>query len=245
MTQEIQAFQRLQAAHNNAVWCDTMCRAHGVPGEFVEGLWFNRHQTPPFYPNAVTLTPTTDQQIDERLATALPAQGAVKDSFCTLDLTGQGYTQLFTAQWLWRDPTLPKPQSPSGTGHWTVLTAAQALSTWENAWNGPPTVEAPINSPHLFLPALLADPQIRFLAAYQSQQIVAGAIASVSGTVVGLSNLFYPARAAHSYWAGCVATIMELYPTLPIVGYERDHDLEVAQTLGFTAIGPLRIWARA
>jgi hypothetical protein len=43
-----------QAARNNAIWCDTICRAHGVQGEFHGQLWLNRQPVPRFYPNAVT-----------------------------------------------------------------------------------------------------------------------------------------------------------------------------------------------
>jgi hypothetical protein len=69
-----------QAAHNNAVWCDTVCRTHGLPGQFFPCIWLNRSATPPFYPNAVTLTDTHDQQaqltgIHELLAARIPARG--------------------------------------------------------------------------------------------------------------------------------------------------------------------------
>jgi hypothetical protein len=30
------------AAHNNALWCDAICRAHDRPGEFHEALWLTR-----------------------------------------------------------------------------------------------------------------------------------------------------------------------------------------------------------
>ena len=51
--------QVAQAAYNNAHWCDTVCRAHGTPGEFHDHLWLNRHRVPRFYPNAVTLSATS------------------------------------------------------------------------------------------------------------------------------------------------------------------------------------------
>ena len=44
-------------ARNNALWCDAVCRAHGLPGEFLAGLWLNRRPVPRFYANAVTLSP--------------------------------------------------------------------------------------------------------------------------------------------------------------------------------------------
>jgi hypothetical protein len=47
------------AAHNNAEWCDGVCRAHGLPSQFHTDAWVNPHRTPPLYPDAVTLTADT------------------------------------------------------------------------------------------------------------------------------------------------------------------------------------------
>jgi hypothetical protein len=44
----------------------------------------------------------------------------------------------------------------------------------------------------MFLPALLSDPDIRFIAAYTEQQIVAGAIANRTGDVVGSRMCLLP-----------------------------------------------------
>ena len=53
-----------QAIFDNAVWCDKVCRTHGKPGEFREEIWLNWNETPPFYPNAITLTKAgTGQQL--------------------------------------------------------------------------------------------------------------------------------------------------------------------------------------
>lgn len=254
MSAPIWSTELAQAAQNNAQWCDTICRAHGAPGEFSEQLWLTRHKTPRFYPNAVTLAPTPQAlaahtHLADRLANALPAQGAVKDSFCTLDLAPWGFQSLFTAMWLWRPPA-PLPSQPSLTHiQWATVQAPAELARWEAAWNGQPTDAAAPDAevaalPRVFLPTLLADPDISFIAAYQQEQIIAGAIANRTGDVVGVSNLFYPAQDAPAYWAGCVATIVDRYPTHPLVGYEQGDDLVMAQTLGFTALGPLRLWAR-
>ncbi len=75
-----------QAIHNNARWCETICAAHGIPGEFSEDLWLNRHQVPRFYPNAVTLTTERGilrqfAAIRDLVATAEPGTISVKDSF--------------------------------------------------------------------------------------------------------------------------------------------------------------------
>jgi len=47
---------------------------------------------------------------------------------------------------------------------------------------------------------------------------------------------------AEAYWTGCLATVTDAFPELPVVGYERGSDLEIAKELGFEGIGPLRVW---
>lgn len=249
MTQTPQATQLAQAVKNNVQWCDLVCRAHGAPGEYTAHLWLNRQQTPRFYPNAITLTRTESgtpeqQGIYDLLDRALPAHGGVKDSFCSLDLTPLGFTRFFVAQWIWRDPTLPKPATPTDNVRWVVIQDAQTLARWETAWNGQPSGGETAALPRVFLPTLLDDPTISFLAAYTGEQIVGGAIANHSGDVVGVSNLFYPDQAAEKFWAGCIAAIIARYPTLPLVGYEQGADLAAAQRLGFATLGPLQVWGR-
>jgi hypothetical protein len=46
-------------------------------------------------------------------------------------------------------------------------------------------------------------------------------------------------------WAGCLATIIDIFPGLPLVGYERGNDLIIAQALGFEVVGSLRVWGHA
>ncbi len=79
-----------QAARNNAIWCDAVCRAHDIPGEFYDAIWINWHPAPRFYSNAVTLSYEQDaaaQQlafIRALLDAGLPNGWCIKDSFCTL-----------------------------------------------------------------------------------------------------------------------------------------------------------------
>lgn len=249
MTPTQRATQLAQAVQNNVQWCDLVCRTHGAPGEYAAHLWLNRQQTPRFYPNAITLTATgpgtpAQQGIYDLLASTLPAHGAVKDSFCRLDLEPLGFTQLFVAQWLWCDPTLAKPANPIADVRWVVIQDAQALAQWETAWNGQPASAEATVLPRVFLPVLLANPAVTFLAAYVGEEIIGGAITNHSGDVVGVSNLFYPEQEAEKFWAGCIATIRARYPTLPLVGYEQGADLAVARMLGFVTVGPLQVWAR-
>ena len=121
---------------------------------------------------------------------------------------------------------------------WTFLQTPEELRAWETAWRGP-AGDPPLN---LFLPVLLENPDIAFLAAAQDGQIVAGAVANRTGDVVGLSNVFAPVDEQAGFWAGAIAAILRTFPGLPLVGYERAAELAVAQALGFKAIGPLRVW---
>lgn len=235
-----------QAIHNNALWCDTVCRAHGRPGEFLEALWLHRHEPLPFYPNGVTLTAEeTSVQLDyirELINLGLPGAWGLKDSFYTLDLVPLGFRLLFEAQWLWRDG--PKPEADLPGVRWLQIQEASELAAWEKAWRGEPANEVTSSQPPMFPPALLADENIAFIAGYRNQQLVAGVIANRTGEVVGLSNLFLPAQDQARLRAGCVATIMEIYPGLPLVGYEAGDDLVAFQALGFESLGPLRVWLR-
>ncbi|MEZ0071362.1 hypothetical protein [Planotetraspora sp. GP83] len=99
----------LAAARNNAEWCDAMCRAHGMPGGFTESL-FNPRKAPPYYPDAVTLTPDATvaevlRLLDRRAVDGEPGGASVKDSFARLDLSAAGFRVLFEAQWILHLPS--------------------------------------------------------------------------------------------------------------------------------------------
>jgi hypothetical protein len=95
---------------------------------------------------------------------------------------------------LWHDPAAPPPII-AGDDLWARVNDPAELARWEAAWAGPDDAGAP----RVFLPSLLDDSDIAFVAAYRDGQIVAGAIANRNDDVVGLSNLFAPeAEAARS-----------------------------------------------
>ena len=234
----------LAAVHNNAFWCDTVCRTHGRPGEFLDDIWLNRQETPPFYPNAVTLSPketaTHLAHVERLLAAAIPGEWGVKDSFRTLDLAPLGFEIVFEGQWLYRDPAAPRPAVAALPDvRWTAVTRDAELARWEQAWHG----HEP-GSRRIFLPALLAEPAITIIAGLRGPQIVAGAIASHSRNVTGVSNLFLPPAQTMAFRAGCLAAIAGRFPDRPLVGYEGGDNLAEMHTLGFTATGPVRIWVR-
>ena len=232
----------MQAARNNALWCDAVCRAHGGGTEWTEHVWFNRRKSPPFYPNVDTLTkegvPAQMQIIQHLIDTHVPGDWGVKDSFCTLDLASLGFFQAFEASWLWR-PVQPLPRSITG-GDWRPVDPPDELSRWEAAWSGG---EVDLQK-RIFPPALLADPDLVFLAAYEGDRIVAGAVANRTGAVVGVSNVFTPADTQADFWAGGIAAVQRTFPGLPLVGYEAGEELKIAQALGFESLGPLRVWIK-
>jgi len=150
----------------------------------------------------------------------------------------------FEAQWIWLPATPIRPNRPASGLNWTSIRTASELVKWETAWSGNPADREAIQPSPLFLPSLLADRDISFIAAYKDQEIVAGIVANRTDSVVGLSNFFSPPDDITSYWAGCVATVQAIYPNLPLVGYELGPELAVAQGVGFERLNKLKVWTR-
>jgi hypothetical protein len=164
---------------------------------------------------------------------------SIKDSFADLDLTPFGFVELFQAQWLFREA--PADVSYQGTDdlHWKRITSERELLRWEEAWS---QSASPLN--RIFLPALLHIADVCIIAAYKDGQIVAGGIANRTTEVVGLSNVFAPKQEVEWYWEGLLSYIAMQYPSLPVVGYEQDESPMIASHLGFTSLGPLRVWIK-
>ncbi len=239
------------AARNNAIWCDTVCRAHGVPGEFFPAVWLNRNPVPRFYSNLVALSGPGDQSaviehVRGLMALPLPAVWSVKDSFADLDLAPLGFDVLFEALWIACEPRSRTSGSASPHLRWTTVTSAEELMHWEAAWSGDATNRDSEGQPRQFPPSLLADPQLAFFAGYRGPQVVAGGIANRTGDVVGLSNVFVTDADADgaAVWVDLVAKLQAVFPDLPLVGYERGGELGFAVAAGFEPIGPLRVWVR-
>jgi hypothetical protein len=239
-----------QAARNNAQWCDAVCRVHGASGEFHQTVWLNRHAVPRFYPNVVTLSgrdaAPSQYSCIEGLAANGPRGGwTVKDSFGTLELATLHFDVLFEATWLWRVPSKALPIRRDSRLLWTTIREAHQLTDWEAAWNGDSTSESFHRQPRVFLPTLLTDPAIAFIAAWHGQELVGGAVANQSDDVVGLSNVLVP-RGEHavSFWTACVAMIRSRFPGAPIVTYARKPELAIAQEVGFAPLQAMRVWTR-
>jgi hypothetical protein len=222
------------AARNNAEWCEAMCRSHGLAGSFSPQAWTAAVRTPLFYPDAVTLAPAADAaELVDMIDTAAPG-ASIKDSFADCYLTGYGFGVLFDAQWIWR-PAGP-PVAESGLD-WEAVREPASLHDWALAWDGGD------GNADLFGPVLLEDAATYVLAGRSADgRLAAGAVASLSEQVVGVSNVFAVDGDADAAWPGLLAALHEQFPAVPVVGYEHGDDLTAAVRHGFEPIGPLRVW---
>jgi hypothetical protein len=221
-------------ARNNAEWCATMSRSHGLAGEFGAQAWAAPARTPLLYPDAVTLVPSADRaELVARIDT-VAAGASVKDSFADVDLVEAGFRVLFEAQWIHRPASAPTTSSDLA---WTVVGTPDTLRAWALAWdNGDGNAD-------LFRPALLDDPATFVLAGQSADgRLVAGAVASRSDQVVGISNVFALDGGPDAAWPVVLDAANELFPTLPVVGYAQGDDLATAVRHGFEPVGPLRVW---
>lgn len=228
----------LDAAANNAAWCDAVCRAHGSPGELSRSHWLSRAPTPPYYPNLVTLDPSPEPALEavRELERAHPsAPWAVKDSFAVLPLDRAGFRLLFEAEWIARPAPPVHRRRPSG---WLRVRSEPELADWEAAWG------ESAGRQRIFLPPLLRRPEIAILAAREEGGgISAGGIANRTGALVGLTNFFARERRA-ARRRECIDAALAELPGAEVVGYESGEPLAEARGLGFRSLGPLRVWLR-
>ena len=216
------------AAQNNACWCDTVCRSHGLPTVLSEQMWMAPEGSPPLYPDAVTLAPRLAADFVLRRIDTGPGC-SVKDSFADLDLSKHGFAVLFDARWLFRGPASPRTRPRLG---WQVITSDDDLDRW--------AVAADLEG--IIRPELLRDPTVRVLAVRDEQAVTTGAIVNRTGATVGLSNVFTTATTAVSAWRDLPAAVGDAFGGIPIVGYEHGNALAAAVESSFEPIAPLRVW---
>jgi hypothetical protein len=163
-------------AANNAAWCHAFCASHGIVGTFDDGLWASATRTPPLYPDAVTLR--ADADAADVLAAVDDRPGcSIKDSFARLDLGGRGFAPRIRGSWFLFTG------SRSAAPGWRDLATPDELAAWERAWSG-------AEATSFFRPSLLHDGTIRFLARFDGDAIVAGAIANRAAGLAGITNVF-------------------------------------------------------
>ena len=234
-----------RAAYNNAMWCDAVCRAHDRPGEFHETLWFTRLGSPCFYPDAVTIAgaeaaPAQLEAIASLIGATRQREWFVKDSFQSLHLNSLGFEPLFDAEWIALSGARPGVKHNPQEYRSTIVTGEAGLIAWEQSWAGEEVNAAAISEPRVFMPSLLADTDVVFVSIQGEGGIAGGGILNRGAEVVGLSNLFGPK--IDLVWRGLTAMAGEIFPGLPLVGYERGNELAEAKLAGFETVGPLRVW---
>lgn len=236
----------LQAAANNAAWCDAVLRSHNRETCTTPCLWSTAGEAPLYYPDAVTLGGRAlvreQYAAIAKLAQAAGEAGrsiAIKDSFACLDLTPLSCAILFTANWLClRKPASASPRA-EGAARWRQIETAPELALWEQAWHGSPQI------PGIFRPPLLTHADVTILAGYRHDEIVAGCTLFRSKNAVGYTNLFVPREEAESWRIACIAEIARRHPACLIFGYESGPDSAAMEDIGFRKIGNLRVWRSA
>lgn len=221
------------AIRNNVEWCDLVYRAHGVRSRTMQDkIWVAIDRPPALYPDLIT---TEAHSSSKLILDLLDGRGScsAKDSFASLDLQEGGFFELFDAQWICLDP------KPGGTAElrWSTIDENdhELIGEWEKA----------SGIGRFLTPALFHEPSVRVFLAQSDDTVVGGAIANMSPSAVGVSNVFTTTDDHESLIWNDLATIVgEHFPGLPLVGYEHGESLEAAQSAGFSDLGPLRIWLR-
>lgn len=215
-----------RAVDANIGWYADIFALHGIGSVLEDGLWSSLASPPPLHSDAVTVEPTVlAAQVVARLGDR--AHAGVKDSFSTIDLSSEGFSVLFDATWIHREPAAAGPTA------WRVVRSPEGLAAWNAGWD---TAE-------VLLPALLDRAHVRILERVAGGCVTGGAIARLGSGVVDVSNVH--GLGGHGVdWTELAVAIAALVPDLPMVGYEHGVDLEAALAGGFDPIGELRVWVR-
>jgi hypothetical protein len=225
------------AALNNAVWCDAVCRAAGGVTRFAPGLWHNAVPSPAYYPNVITLEPSAGAGAVER-ALCAGAGLAIKDSFRTLDLEPLGFSLLFEARWICREPAPSDTLSPQLS--WSTVETVSDLRAWEAAWWPEGQASAPRQV--IFGPTLLDDERITLWAGHRGADLVAGAAVTETGEQVGIACTFFRGPDVERQRREMLAVLQTRHPGRTLLGYESGDELLAMRELGFRDIGPLCVW---
>ncbi len=220
---------RLRSAVDASVgWYEDLCTLHGVGSMLADGLWSTLGAPPPLHSDAVVVEPAVTR--DEVVA-RLDGRDhcGVKDSFATMDLSGDGMRLLFPATWIHRGPPRRRGTPPG----WATVTGADELAEWTGRHD----------TRDVLLPPLLRRAHFRILARYADDRLVAGAVARLGSGAVDVSNV-WAVPGHHVDWAELADAVGGFFPGRPLVGYERGDALAAALDGGFAPVGELRVWVR-
>jgi hypothetical protein len=237
------------AAQNNVDWCDALCALHGAAGERNTTHWIQQGAVPPYMSNLITLAGFSHEREQIAAIKALIAADpnrcfSVKDAFQCLDLGPLGFQVLFHATWLFFAPSTPSPVVDRDACEWSLARTDVDFEIWERTWRGTPNNIDARSRPRVFLPQLLERSGFHFLIARRNGVVVATAALNRSASVVGISNVFSASEPPLALYSSGVRAARALYPSLPIVAYERDAGLAAALAVGFEAVHGLTVWNR-
>ena len=227
------------AARNNALWCDVVARSHGISTTTDADVWAASTRTPPYYPDAVTLSPTVGEY--DVLARVDDSDGcSVKDSWARLDLSLEDFARIVVGEWVWLDPSAPVRRT--GGPAWGRVTTPAGMAAWVRAWASDPDAEDVLRA------TLLDEPGVHVLAARPADDpdapVVAGAVVHVTGEVAGVGNVFTRAGHDDAAWVAAAAAAREVVGGIPLVGWEAGASLDAAVAAGCERLGPLSVWLK-
>jgi hypothetical protein len=227
------------AARNNALWCDVVARSHGISTTTDADVWAASTRTPPYYPDAVTLSPTVGEY--DVLARVDDSDGcSVKDSWARLDLSLEDFARIVVGEWVWLDPSAPVRRT--GGPAWGRVTTPAGMAAWVRAWASDPDAEDVLRA------TLLDEPGVHVLAARPADDpdapVVAGAVVHVTGEVAGVGNVFTRAGHHDAAWVAAAVAAREVVGGIPLVGWEAGASLDAAVAAGCERLGPLSVWLK-
>jgi hypothetical protein len=218
------------AVDASLAWYDALCGLHGVPCGIRDDVWAAYAPPPPLHSAAKSVEPTVRP---DRVLAAVEGleQGGIADSFGSFDLTAEGFELLFEAQWIHRPASQDRSGLPPG---WSVVRSAAELQRWTSHHD----------TQQVLLPGLLDRSSFLVLSrrGVDDADITGGVVLHLGTAAVSVSNLW--ADEPDQVWAEVVSAAAALFPGRALVGYEYGTDLERAQSVGFAAIGPQRVWVR-
>ncbi len=205
--------------------------------------WTAPTRTPPYYPDAVTLSPDVEEH--DLLARVDDSDGcSVKDSWARLDLSLEDFARLVVGEWVWLDPATPLPDLASSARRtWERVTTADEMTDV-----GARLVDRPRGG-RILRPSLLDEPGVHVLAARgagrsrgtgrrrarssTSRVRSPGSATSSRVTATSTGPGARPRRAAREVAGG-----------IPLVGWEAGASVEAAVAAGCERLGPLTVWLK-
>ena len=210
-------------------WYDDVFALHATPVRVERGLWWAQGGPPPYHSAAKTLVPGVETVRVVRSLDAFEHCG-VADSFGDLELDRFGFDLLFEATWVHRAPSDGTAgELPAG---WSLVDTAESLAEWSVAHDYEDVLP----------PAVLHHPRFRILACHHDGLLVGGGVTHQGDGDVGISNAWGAGAPTES--GGLVAAAAALHPGQAFTDYDQGAELDALLALGFTALGPQRVWVR-